>query len=81
MKHRFLLHSLSHTWLIVDITAIGLPNEIYPEEGKKQTVPALRFQNWTHVERYLRSQGADSDEIECLSVALKRYSVGVLTIV
>jgi hypothetical protein len=34
IKHRrLIIYSLSHTWVVVDITTIGLPNEIYPEEG------------------------------------------------
>ena len=36
MKHRFMIHALNHTYLVVDITSIGPPTEIYPEEGKEQ---------------------------------------------
>lgn len=43
MKHRFLIHELNHTVLLVDITGIGLPTEIYPYEGKSHSVPTLRF--------------------------------------
>ena len=35
MRHRFILHSLSHTFVAVDISKIGLPNEIYPPTGKQ----------------------------------------------
>jgi len=58
MKYRFLITALNHTFLIVDITAAGLPNEVFPPEGKPQTMPSLRFQNWNHVERYLSDLGA-----------------------
>ena len=43
MEHRFLIHAVSHTWVVVDITQICLLSEIYPEEGKKQIVSAYGF--------------------------------------
>jgi hypothetical protein len=59
-RRRLIVYSLSHTWLVVDITAIGLPNEIYPKEGNEQMVPTLRFQSWKHVKQYLfGNQGRD----------------------
>jgi hypothetical protein len=50
MKHRFLLYRLSHTVIVVDLTEIGLPTEIYPPGGKKLMAPTLRFQTWKDVE-------------------------------
>jgi hypothetical protein len=79
--YRFLFHSLSHTWLVVDISRIGLPTEVYPEDGKEQMVPSLRFQRWSDVEHYLTGLGADPESLQKLSVALKQQSVGILTIV
>ena len=80
MKYRFLIHNLNHTTLLVDITSIGLPNEIYPPEGKSQTVPSLRFQGWAHVEKYLIELGADDGALQRLKEALKKADSGVLTI-
>jgi hypothetical protein len=80
MLRRFLIHSLSHTWLIVDITEIGPPTEIYPKEGKEQTVSSLRFQSWRDVERHFLALGASADTLEEASAWLKKCSVAVLTV-
>ena len=61
MNHRFIIYSFSHTILVVDITEIGLPTEIYPPDGKRQLVPTLRFQSWRDVEQHLSSLGADAE--------------------
>ena len=79
MKRRFLIHNLNHTSLVVDITEIGLPTEIYPPEGKLQPVPSLRFQNWHNVEEHLRGLGANRKSLDCVVETLKRTSVAVLT--
>jgi hypothetical protein len=81
MKHRFLIHELNHTFLLVDITGIGLPNEIYPPEGKQQSVQSLRFQAWHDVERYFRSLGSSQEALDRMSADLKMAQVAVLTIV
>jgi hypothetical protein len=81
MKNRFLFHSLNHTVVLVDITQIGLPNEIYPPEGKPQPVSALRFQSWKYVEKYLLELGATTHMIDQTSSQLFKTSVAVLTIV
>jgi hypothetical protein len=81
MKHRFLLHSLSHTLVVVDITKIGLPTEIYPRTGQEQTVAVARFQSWRDAEQYFLTLGADAEELERTSAQLKEASVAVLTIV
>ena len=73
MKHRFLIHELNHTTLLVDITGIDLPTEIYPSEGKSQTVPSLRFPAWRHAEHHLLQVGANQE--------VRRTGVAVLTIV
>lgn len=80
MKYRFLLHSLSHTFVVVDITEIGLPTEIYPKEGKEQIVPSLRFQNWRDAEQYFSGLGARSAALEETSATLRKNSTAVLTI-
>ena len=81
MKHRLLLHLLSHTYVVVDITKIGLPTEIYPPEGKPQPASALRFQSWKDAEKYLLGLGATRDMIDQTSSQLQKTSVAVLTIV
>jgi hypothetical protein len=81
MNHRFLMHELNHTCLLVDIPAIGLPNEILPVEGKVQNVPTFRFMSWDHAKKYLQGLGAKTKPIEATEESLKRTSVGILTIV
>jgi hypothetical protein len=80
MKHRFLVHALNHTILLVDITAIGLPVDIYPHEGRPQTVPTLRFQAWSRARQNLQGLGASEERLDEIETILKRASVAVLTI-
>ena len=80
MKYRWLLYQLSHTVLAIDISGIGLPNEIYPPEGEEQTVPARRFQSWKDAELYLQELGASDDAMTQASAQLNRDGIGVLTI-
>jgi hypothetical protein len=56
MKHRFLIHSLNHTNLLVDISEIGLPAEVFPAQGKpglyslfgfrRGSMPSNSFLDW-----------------------------------
>jgi hypothetical protein len=80
MKHRFLIHSLNHTTLLVDITPAGIPNEILPPEGKVQTRSSLHFQGWAAAEKYLMDRGANGLELQRLKECLKKSSAGVVTI-
>lgn len=77
IKHRFMIHSLNHTVLVVDIGKIGLPTVIFPPEGQAQMLPGLRFQSWRHTEAYLRRLGADQKALE----SAKKGHSSVLTIV
>ena len=81
MKHRFLLHSLNHTVLIVDISQFGINIEINPRTGNSQMVPALRFINWKEAEQFFRAKEADDDTIENTRVALAKTGVAVMTVV
>ena len=81
MKHRFLVHSLNHTVLLVDITAIGLPAEVYPSEGKPQAVQTLRFQTWGSAKEYLRGLGTSEERLDEIGANVKGAGLGVLTII
>jgi hypothetical protein len=81
VKHRFLLHSLNHTVLIVDISQFGINIEINPRTGNSQMVPALRFINWKEAEQFFRAKEADDDTIESTRVALAKTGVAVMTVV
>jgi len=82
MKYRFLLHSLNHTILVVDISQFGIPIETDPRSGNtKKMVPALRFVNWKKAERFFRAKGADEDTIEKTHAMLGKTGVAVMTVV
>jgi len=72
MKHRFLLHSLNHTILVVDISQSGIPIQINSRTGNTTMVPALRFLNWKEAERFFRAKEADEDTIEKTHAMLAR---------
>ena len=80
MPSKFLIHDVSHTTLLVDLTEIGLPVEVYPPEGKIQFVPTLRFHSWRDAERYLIGLGADEDSLKSVKSLLMKTSVTMLTI-
>ena len=81
MRHRFLVHELNHTILLVDITEVGIPTEILPPEGKTQSVPSVRFQSWHAAEEYLLRRGASQEVLGTLRDGLKKAGVAVLTVV
>jgi len=81
MKHRFLLHSLNHTILVVDISRFGIPIEITPSTGNTKMVPALRFVNWKEAEQFFRAKEADEDTIERTHAMLGKTGVAVMTVV
>jgi hypothetical protein len=81
MKHRYIVYPFSHTTLVVDITDIGLPTEIYPPEGKRQIVPTLRFQSWRDARQSLAESGATEEMLEQASTQIKASGLAVLTIV
>jgi hypothetical protein len=81
MRHRYIIYPFNHTTLVVDITDIGLPAEIYPQEGKRQDVPTLRFQTWRDARQYLADSGATEEMLERASTQIKASDLAVLTIV
>jgi hypothetical protein len=80
MKYRLLFHRLSHTIVVLDISEIGLPDEVYPPSGKEQMVPSRRFQVWEDVERYLLGVGANANAVLETSEQVKKAGFAALTI-
>jgi hypothetical protein len=80
MKHRFLIHSLNHTTLLVDITPVGIPSEVLPSEGKPQSLSSRRFQGWPAAEKYLVDCGVDDTQLKKLRSSLKQSGTAVVTI-
>lgn len=81
MKHRFLIHSINHTILVVDITPVPLPTEIYPSEGRAMKLDALRFQAWKDAEQYFLGLGASTEALKEIPDQLKSIGLKVLTVV
>ena len=81
MKHRFLIHSLNHTFLVVDITSIGLPTGALPQNGQERVVPTLRFRNWEDAKQYFLRLGAEGAALDKTSTTIRNESLAVLTIV
>jgi hypothetical protein len=81
MKHRFLPYKLSHSIVVIDITELGLTNEIFPPTGKQQMIPSLRFQSWIDVQQYFSSLGADTEAVNKTSAAFNKAGWAVLTII
>ena len=81
VKYRFLIHSLSHTFVVVDISTIGMPTQIYPTTGQVQQVSAFRFRRWNDVQAYLFKSGAEARSINEAAEHVKRTGLAVLTVV
>lgn len=81
MTARYIIYPLNHTILAVDITGIGLPEGIYPPEGKLKMVPSFRFHNWVAAKSFFLTKGARVDVIEKLSPLIDKGGMTVLTIV
>ena len=81
MKHRFLLHSLNHTILVVDISEHGTAVEINPRTGNTKMIPSLRFVNWKEAEQFLRAKEADEDTIQKTHTMLSKTGFAVTTVV
>lgn len=71
---------MSHTTVLIEVTRLGLPIEIYPPEGQPQTVPTIRFQNWEDARRYLHSLGATGEALSTAEAMLKKCSFASLGI-
>ena len=81
MTHRFLLHSINHSLLVVDISQVGVASKFQPQTGIVEMVSALRFINWEEATLYFREKGADDETIRKSSAMLIKTSAAVMTIV
>jgi hypothetical protein len=79
MKHRFLLHMMSHRILAVDITNVAPPAK--PSGTyEKETVPLIWFQSWKDAESYFLFAGADQALLEQTRGFIRMTSTAILTI-
>gem|GEM_PF-2200808 len=78
MKHRFVLHNLNHSILMVDISDFVISE---PQTGEIKVVPAFRIAGWNNAAQYLRAKEADEKTIETTKAGLDKWGVVVATIV
>ena len=78
MKYRFLLHSLSHTTVAVNIT--GLSVNIAGVGVNGNSVPFVQFRSWDQARQYFLELGAEQESLDATEQQLKKTSAGVLTI-
>lgn len=78
MIHRFLVHSLSQTFLVVDITRFGIAADVNSQST--QTAPVFTFVSWKEAEAYFRTNEADQETIARTRANLSKNGVAVMTI-
>jgi len=77
---RYVIYPLNHTILVVDVSEIGMPVEIYPHEGVLKMVPSIRFQTWRHAEEFFVRKGAQKEMLAELSALVGKGTIAGLTI-
>jgi hypothetical protein len=77
---RYLIHKINHTVLLVDLTPIGLPAEVYPPEGRKQVLDSFRFQTTAAAQQFLVNMGAELGVLNTTLNTVKQAGIAVLTI-
>jgi hypothetical protein len=78
MKYRFLIHSLSHATVAVNIT--GLSANIAGVGVNGNSLPFIQFMSWDRARQHFLELGAGQESVEATEEQLKRTSVAVLTI-
>jgi hypothetical protein len=79
MKHKFLLTSLSHRVVGVDITAVDKRWEV-SEGFTGRNVPVAVFRSWSSAEAYFRFLGAEEVTLKEALRLLKGTGAAILTI-
>lgn len=80
MKYRFLIHSLNHTYLVVSITKVGIPDFIIDAAGHEESMDSIRFQCWSDAEAYFSKLGIQPNALLRVIESLRKTSLAVLTI-
>ncbi len=78
VKRRYLVFQVNHSVLLVDTSSIGLPNEVFPPEGKAEALPSLRFRSWSWAEKFLLEGGASRDDLDKTKDLLPKTSLAML---
>jgi hypothetical protein len=77
-RRRYVLHEINHTVLLIDITSISIPREIFPPEGKAEDLLSLRFQSWEWAEKFLLDSGASRDNLDKARDSLTKTGVAIV---
>ena len=80
VKCRYLAFKVNHSVLLVDTTAIIVPKEILPPEGKAETLLSLRFQSWQWAEKFLLEGGASQGNLDKTGDLLRKTGLAVVQI-
>jgi hypothetical protein len=64
--------------LLIDITSISIPREIFPPEGKAEDLLSLRFQSWEWAEKFLLDSGASRDNLDKARDSLTKTGVAIV---
>lgn len=80
LKRRYMAYEISHSLLLIDITSIGLADEIFPPEGKAQDLLSLRFQEWSAAEKFLLGSGASRDSVDKARSSIDKCGFGIINI-
>ena len=80
MKSRLLIYQINHTFLVIDITPIGIPSKILPSEGDFQMLESLRFRSWETVSDFLLKKGANQDLVDKTHRCVRSQDCTVLSI-
>ena len=76
---RYVLHEINHTVLLIDITPISIPREIFPPEGKAENLLSLRFQTWKWAEKFLLNSGVSRDNLNKTQDSLTKTSMAIVS--
>ena len=76
---RFVIHLLNHTYLVIDISAVGLPSTVLPRDGEPHSVSSLRFQNWKNAADFLKGRGVRDSLLDSAVTSLRKTSLAIVT--
>jgi len=76
MKYRFLLHSLSHTTLAVNITGFSMNTAGVGVNGN--SLPFIQFMSWDQAKQHFMELGAGQESLDATQQNLEKTSAAVL---
>ena len=80
LRRSFIVYEVNHTILLIDMTSISLPREVFPPEGKAEDLLSLRFQAWRHAEKFMLDGGASRDSLDKTRESLNKNNFAIINI-